>query len=208
MKTYFIIITLLISISSISQKESKSSDVERLVKYMSGKFDSSRQAQNYDEYKNIQLIMIPIWKDKDDHWLYVEQAAASNLNEPYRQRFYKISKSEDNTIMSQVYELNEPEKFIGKWKNPSFFNQITKDDITLKEGCAIYLTQEARSFYKGSTKDKACSSNLRGASYVTSTVEIAPEMLSSWDRGFDENGNQVWGAESGAYNFIKIKSFK
>mgnify|MGYP006435174209 CR=1 FL=1 len=207
MKTYYLVLALLISVSSFSQ-EKNNSDVDRLVNYMSGKFDSSRQAQNYDQYKNIQLVMIPIWEDKDEHWLYVEQAVASNPNEPNRQCFYKISKSEDNTITSQVYELKEPEKFIGKWENPSFFDQITMDDIKLREGCAIYFTQEAKGFFKGSTKDNACSSNLSGASYATSTLEISPEMLTSWDRGYDDNGNQVWGAEAGAYNFIKEESFQ
>jgi hypothetical protein len=207
MKTYYLVLALLFSVFSFSQEKSNS-DVERLVNYMSGKFDSSRQAENYEKYYNIQLIMIPVWEDKDEHWLYVEQAMASKPQEPYRQRFYKISKSDDNTIMSQVYELKAPKKFIGQWKKPSFFDQITTDDITLREGCAIYLTQEAKGFYKGSTKDKACSSSLRGASYATSIVKISPEMLTSWDRGFDDNGNQVWGAEDGAYNFIKKESFK
>jgi hypothetical protein len=26
----------------------------------------------------------------------------------------------------------------------------------------------------------------------------------SWDRGFDEQGQQVWGAEAGAYVFLKV----
>jgi hypothetical protein len=28
-------------------------------------------------------------------------------------------------------------------------------------------------------------------------------MILSWDRGFDANGNQVWGAEKGGYIFKK-----
>lgn len=207
MKTYYLVLALFISISSISQQKNNS-DVDRLVKYMSGKYDSSRQAQNYDQYKNMQLVMIPIWKDKDVHWLYVEQTTTSNPNKPNLQGLYKISASNDNAIISQVYELKEPEKFIGKWKNPSFFDQITMDDITLREGCAIYLKKEAKGFFKGSTKDKACSSNLSDASYATSIIEISPEMLVFKNKGFDNNGSQVLGAEAGTYNFIKKESFQ
>ncbi len=207
MKTYYLVLALLISVSSLSQKNDYS-DVDRLLNYMSGKFDSSRQAQDYDQYKNMQLIMIPIWKDKDVHWLYVEQATASNPNNPNRQELYKISASNDNTIISKVYELKEPEKFTGKWKNPSFFDGITMDDIRLREGCAIYIKKQAKGFFKGSTKDKACSSNLSDASYATSIIEILPEMLVFKNKGFDNNGSQVLGGEAGTYNFIKKESFQ
>jgi hypothetical protein len=44
---------------------------------------------------------------------------------------------------------------------------------------------------------------LRGASYATSEVVITDEQLLSWDRGWDANGKQVWGAETGGYIFVK-----
>jgi len=30
-------------------------------------------------------------------------------------------------------------------------------------------------------------------------------MLRSWDQGFNEKGEQVWGATKGGYEFIKMK---
>ena len=40
------------------------------------------------------------------------------------------------------------------------------------------------------------------AAYATSEVVIIPGRIESWDRGFDADGNQVWGAASGPYVFI------
>ena len=51
--------------------------------------------------------------------------------------------------------------------------------------------------FVGSTNEKDCTSNLRGASYATSEARIEENVLTSWDRGYDENGVQVWGAITG-----------
>jgi hypothetical protein len=34
-------------------------------------------------------------------------------------------------------------------------------------------------------------------------VEVRPDGLVSWDRGFDADGQQVWGAEKGPYVFTR-----
>jgi hypothetical protein len=36
-------------------------------------------------------------------------------------------------------------------------------------------------------------------------VELSENMLLSWDRGFNTEGVQVWGAEKGGYRFVKKK---
>ena len=46
---------------------------------------------------------------------------------------------------------------------------------------------------------------MRGASYASSIVTLTPKYLLSWDRGYNKEGEQVWGAEKGGYMFRKIK---
>ena len=58
----------------------------------------------------------------------------------------------------------------------------------------------------GSTREDACKSTLRGSNYATSQVEITADSVSSWDQGFDANGEQVWGAVKGAYVFDRIST--
>lgn len=205
---YFVYSLLFLFVLNIqAQEKITSNDVDRLMEYMSGKFNSSLQAENDKSYYNIQLVMIPIWKSKKEHWLYVEQAMATKPNQPYRQRLYKISKYNDTTITSEVYELKDPKQYIGKWKKPKTFDTLRKSNIVLREGCAIYLTKTDKNTFKGSTHKKECKSDLRGASYATSKVEITPEKLTSWDRGYNDSDKQVWGAKAGAYIFIKLESY-
>jgi len=60
--------------------------------------------------------------------------------------------------------------------------------------------------FEGSTEGNNCQSSLRGAAYVTSKVSISKERIYSWDRGFDAEGHQVWGAEKSGYIFERVKN--
>jgi len=84
---------------------------------------------------------------------------------------------------------------------------LTSDSLKLREGCSIFLQRHSPEFYRGSTCGEGCVSTLRGASYATSEVTIKKTEMISWDRGFDSNQKQVWGAEKGGYIFKKISSF-
>jgi hypothetical protein len=39
-------------------------------------------------------------------------------------------------------------------------------------------------------------------------VTIWPDRLISWDRGWNDKGQQVWGAEKGGYIFVKQRRLK
>ncbi len=39
--------------------------------------------------------------------------------------------------------------------------------------------------------------------YTTSEVVLSSDRMVSWDRGWDAEGKQAWGAEKGGYVFIK-----
>ena len=188
-----------------SQKSSKQKEIAELFQLMSGTFSSREQAQNDSSFYNINLVMHPIWeKNQEAKWLYVEQAVTRMIDKPYRQRVYKLTMEEDGSIASTVYELPNPSKYIHGWNQAEVFNQINPDSLILREGCAVYLTKDKQGCYTGSTKAKACKSSLRGASYATSKVTICPGQVSSWDQGWNDMDEQVWGAEKAGYIFKKI----
>ena len=167
---------------------------------MTGSFTSEEQSNLDTNYFNIHLHMIPIWEQTENtKWLYVEQAASWALDKPYRQRVYKITMLDG--------EIPNPLRFAGEWKIENPLSELTPDSLAQKIGCSIILSKESNAFI-GSTVDRNCSSNLRGASYATSVVRIEENLLTSWDRGFDENDNQVWGAEIGPYIFKKTNITK
>lgn len=175
---------------------------------MTGSYDSSAQALNDSTYYNISLHMYPIWENKaGGKYLYVEQALASMQDKPYRQRVYKLSETKDGKIASYVYTLKYDSLFIGKWNDPSYFDRFGLSILDERVGCEVIL-QKSLNGYDGSTQEDNCKSTLRGASYATSIVSMDNEKITSWDQGFNDKGEQVWGARKGPYIFNKLKREK
>lgn len=82
---------------------------------------------------------------------------------------------------------------------------MSLDSLELKPGCAVILQwSDEKSMYFGSTGNKTCLSDFRGANYTSSEVQITANQVFSWDRGWNNDGKQVWGAEKNGYIFRKM----
>jgi CpeT protein len=199
-----LILTVFICCTAMAQEKVNHRDLLELKSRMEGFFTSELQAKSDSDYYNIHLHMEPIWqRSEDGYWLYVEQAIGSALHKPYRQRIYHLYWQDDITLVSKVFELKEPLRFAGAYNNTDLLKGITKDSLIDRQGCAIYLQKNAEGNFIGSTPGKECLSGLRGATYATSQATIYENKLISWDRGWDKDDKQVWGAEKGGYQFIK-----
>ncbi|MBL0355580.1 MAG: chromophore lyase CpcT/CpeT [Chitinophagaceae bacterium] len=207
MKHVFILTTaFFISLSLIAQQKVTDGDLLELKNRMVGAFSSELQSKSDTDYFNIHLHMAQIWVDsKDGYWLYVEQAVARALSKPYRQRIYHVYKQDDVTLVSKVFEINTPIRFAGAWNNTGLLKVLTTDSLIDRQGCSIYLHKDKDGNFAGATPGKECLSSLRGSTYATSEVVIYADKLVSWDRGWDKEDKQVWGAEKGGYQFIKQK---
>ena len=62
---------------------------------------------------------------------------------------------------------------------------------------------EEEGLFEGGTQGTGCGSTLQGATYATSEVTVQQDLLLSWDRGFNDDDVQVWGATAGAYRFVR-----
>ncbi|MAW62129.1 MAG: hypothetical protein CMJ94_15035 [Planctomycetes bacterium] len=200
---------LLSACGSVPQRSTQGS-LDQLAAWMTGTFSSASQAAaDPAHFFDIRLIMVPIWEDLaqgDERWLYVEQAAADELDRPYRQRIYRLSQIGPNRYQSEVFELpNDPLRYAGAWRTPAIFTTFGPTELTKREGCAIRLTA-GEDVYIGRTEERSCPSTLRGASWATSEVILQEQQLTSWDRGWDDAGNQVWGATEQGYRFEKLAS--
>ncbi|MEY8848214.1 chromophore lyase CpcT/CpeT [Psychroserpens sp. XS_ASV72] len=213
MKSILFTLCLLIVCVGCKQSEKNTSDnptelntdkeLQELFSIMQGSFNSEVQSQVDSTYFNISLHMYPIWEDKGN-FLYVEQALNANQDRPYRQRIYEVTQLNDSIFSSAIYTIENDSLWIGKWKTPKAFDSLTIDQVVKKEGCEVLLKRFGSEHFKGQTGEKTCSSQLYGASYATSEVEILSDKIISWDRGFDANGDHVWGAEKGGYIFNKL----
>ncbi|WP_405572804.1 chromophore lyase CpcT/CpeT [Winogradskyella sp. Asnod2-B02-A] len=201
---FVIILLVLFNCKNNTSSEIKEdTELNELFALMQGSFTSEIQAEVDSTYYNISLHMYPIWENQG-HFLYVEQALTSTPKQPYRQRIYEVKRDSDSTFSSAIYKLDTDSLWIGKWKNPKAFDSISLNNIALKEGCEVILKRIAPNQFIGKTGDNTCVSTMRGASFARSEVEILEDKIISWDRGFDANGDYVWGAEKAGYIFNKI----
>lgn len=182
------------------------SELERVADWMTGSFTSAEQSVLDPDFLEINLHMARIWTERTDgKWFYVEQAMASRPDRPYRQRVYRLIVQPNGLIVSEVFTLpGEPLRFAGAWKRPELLRDLSPKELALLDGCAVVLQRISEIEYKGGTVGNGCASDLRGASYATSEVTITPEGLLTLDRGFDKNGEQVWGSTKGPYQFLRM----
>jgi len=185
-----------------------SADLTKLASYMAGYFSSQDQAAQDTNYFDIRLQMAPIWKNRTDgYWLYVEQAVTGYEAKPYRQRVYRISQIDNDLFESRIYKLKEPARFAGAWKEKSPLSSLVPESLEYKKGTLIVLISKDDGTFDGSTIGKECPSDLRGASYTNTNVTITDKEIDTWDRGYNDKDEQVWGPEVHGYIFKKIENF-
>lgn len=179
----------------------------RLADWLTGSFSSAEQAERDENYFDIRIHAVRIWNDRDDGaWIYLEQAAADSLDRPYRQRVYHVTRIADDLFESRVLALEEPLRYAGHWQEDQPLAELTPGDLLIRDGCSVLLREIDSTSFAGSTLGRLCTSNLRGARYATSEVEIQAGSLTSWDRGYDAGGTQVWGAVDGPYVFDRVEA--
>ena len=182
-----------------------SASVDEVAAWMVGDYSSAGQAaKDPSNYKAVVLHMAPIWRDRTDgRWIYVEQAMADAQDKPYRQRVYCL-KDHGGEVQSMVFELpGDPLVHAGDWKDPARMNTLMPSLLVPREGCSVFLKRRDDASWAGGTRPQACESSLRGAAWATSEVTLTRDRIESWDRGFDKEGKQVWGATKGPYIFLK-----
>lgn len=180
-------------------------EVDRLADWLSGSFDSSAQAARDARYFDISLNACRVWPSRTDgRWVYIEQARSDALDQPYRQRMYRVRYDGQGRLMSEVFAFPASGRpAAGSWRDPDALNAFTPELLEPREGCDVYLADVGGRF-EGGTEGEGCTSSLAGAAYATSEVVVEADRITSWDRGFDRAGDQVWGAEAGPYEFIRI----
>ncbi len=178
-------------------------NLDRAFANLAGRFDSTAQAAADPSYFEIQLHVCPVDAPQvGPRVLYVEQAVMSSLDRPYRQRIYVVEPgATDADVVSRVYTVADETSWIGAC-DESTPRTVAPSDITERAGCAVFLAWEDDRFV-GGTEGNGCASSLSGASYATSEVEMTDTELRSWDRGYDAQAQQVWGAVAGPYIFVR-----
>jgi len=182
------------------------SPADKLVRYLTGHLDSTKQSESDLAYFPIDLLTCPIdIPELGTRVLHVEQSVIDKgvVQKPYRQRVYVVTDGADpaTQAVSQVWEFNAPSAFAGFCAGTG--EPATPADLVERQGCQVELTWLVDHF-EGSTPGKECLSDFQGATYATSEVKIFDTRIESWDRGYDDMDKQVWGATKGPYVFDRL----
>lgn len=175
--------------------------------WMAGSFTTTAQhAAAAEDFFDIRLTMTPVWTGRSDGpWFYVEQAMATAIDRPYRQRIYHLVDQADGSVRSDVYTLpGDPLAWAGAHAAPQRFDALTPEQLQLRSGCSIVLRRVDERTWAGSTEGNGCASERSGAAYATAEVTLTEQGMATLDRGFDAAGKQVWGSTKGPYRFEKV----
>lgn len=173
--------------------------------WMEGDFDSTQQSASDNSYHNISLRMCTVdLPELGPRILYVEQAVTTTMDAPYRQRLYSIE-AVDGRVASRVFSMSDEleDDLIGACDAPEL-GAIDIEQVVERVGCTVWLDPDGDDRYVGGTEGSDCTSTMSGASYATSEVVVEPLRISSWDRGWGADEQQVWGATAGPYEFARV----
>ena len=199
MKKILLILSLFLSTYSFGQMTNK--NLKDYVKRITGTFSTAEQHKEDSTFDDVRVYTKLIRKDINNiYWVYTEQGETKNYK-PYRQRIYQIALV-DNLIKLRIYYIKNQEKF--SYFNPKSIQSITLKDIYLKPGCDLDIQWVGDGVYGGKTEDKKCIATFRGSTYTTSEFMIYEDAVHSWERGWNDKDEQVWGSSKGYYIYQKI----
>ncbi len=176
--------------------------VQEVANHLTGIMETTAQAEANPNFVAVRMTTCPVVvpsPDPNTVYLYQEQALVSNLAAPYRQRFLQIALSDDGQrVESRTFRPPQPETLTGLC-----------DDVVLRVVYAIDLGDPVCTValrpsplgYVGSTPPAGCPVSLRGATYLTNVIVLHDNGMDTWDRGFDADGIQVWGAQAEPYRY-------
>lgn len=175
--------------------------VEDVATHLVGIMETSAQAATNPDAPSVRMTTCRVRVEaRDSVFLYQEQALTQRLQKPYRQRFLQLAPSAaENSIESKAFKPLDPQRWIGLCDRAEEQRILQPSDL-IEAGCSVFLVP-VNQIYVGNTQAGGCATNFRGAVRITNTVFLHAAGMDTWDRGFDAQGNQVWGAKDQSYQF-------
>jgi len=184
---------------------SAADSLDLYVELSTGVFSTAAQAANDSRYDAVTWHIAEIWHERDEagRWLYSESWIDGG-EQPYMQRLSRVSLDDDGSLRSERYLLPNADRFVGAHADVARFDTLRDDRLQKLEGCDGILVRAGKRRFEGGTVGKRCGSSYKGASYAISQSTLLDGAMVNWDRGFDANGELVWGPPAGGYRFERI----
>lgn len=187
--------------------------LEQLATLLCGEFSNQTQALDSPAW----FVQLRLWQkrtplfNEDSITLFLEQAPALKLEQPYRQRLLRLFENEGQ-LYGQYYQFKD----FGAWKGAGAQTErlasLTLDAIDDLPGCRVAINRDGAQGFKaelipGGKCQFEYAGQMRqvivGFDVVAATGSgIA---LKTYDKGVDpETGKGLWGALMGPYEFVKL----
>ncbi|KAI4343539.1 hypothetical protein L6164_010876 [Bauhinia variegata] len=175
------------------------------------KYSREQASRDPDHYFNIRTITCPATDLVDgSNVLYFEQAFWRSPQKPFRQRFCMVKpcpkelKCDVELSTYAIRDMEEYKNFCDRSKDQRPQPEEVFGDIA-ELLTTIYLKRcprGKRCLYEGSTPPGGFPNTWNGATYCSSELTVMKNNeIHTWDRGYDDDGNQVWGPKEGPYEF-------
>ena len=140
MKRFALILAaILLAFNGFAQKQPKftEEDVKQFYRTIEGDYS----LVNDKDSVVATVHFTPIWETPENRfqWFYLE---ASRGKEVVLQKVLEISAKDDKVFRVIMYDLKNPEKFVGKWGNRNFFDGVSKSILSGKTKLTFVKTSD------------------------------------------------------------------
>ena len=178
--------------------------LEPLLSWFSGEFSSQEQATFDARFTSAELRLVEIWPGEGPfRWVYAEQFLTERAQRPFRQRIYRFSPLPDGRILMAELTMPRATDFAGAWRRPELLDSLTPQQLSLREGCEIWLTRQPGGEYKGQTRVGHCATDFGGATTLVQYLWIGPHSVRLLDRAYDTEAHQRWGSPGEGYVYLR-----
>jgi hypothetical protein len=175
--------------------------LEEVASHLIGKMDTTAQAKTNPKRAKVRMTTckVAVEGQPNSLYLYQEQALLDSLAQPYRQRLLLLSPTPDDRVESKSFKLVDEEKSIGLCDLPDSKRKLAPTEVG-ESVCSVFL-RKLVTIYVGETQPGGCPAKVRGAVKITNIIILHSLGMDTWDRGFDTQDRQVWGAVEDSYQF-------
>ncbi len=190
----------------------RSARLEQLANLLCGEFSNQTQALDSPAW----FVQLRLWQKRtplfadDSITLFLEQAPALKLDQPYRQRLLRLFE-EGGQLYGQYYQFKD----FGAWKGAGAqverLASLSLDDVDDLLGCRVGIAgDEAQGFKAQLVPGGKCQFEYAGQMrQVIVGFDVAAAgagvELKTYDKGVDpETGKGLWGALMGPYEFVRL----
>ena len=178
--------------------------MEPLLSWFAGEFSSQEQAGYDKRFTSAELRLVEIWPGEGPfRWVYAEQFLTERAQRPFRQRIYRFSSLPDGRILMAELTMPRATDFAGAWRRPELLDSLTPQQLSLREGCEIWLTRQPGGEYKGQTRVGHCATDFGGATTLVQYLWIGPDSVRLLDRAYDNGAHQRWGSPGEGYVYLR-----